>query len=239
LYDFGIHRPTWANVPVYMVFMLFFPLVAMADAFPPAVRLVILRFIGPTALAAVGVVALMLRLPTAEGTPGKLVWTVMGTDTVTNLQVMTYSATVIAVLLAEGLLRAWVFPNELAFIGASLRLRVTGRGAVAADGVAIAPAIDEGPDLHDIIDIPAGLAHKTAGLTLPSAPRRSGSSVHPAQIESALVQVMSEAESAVESSRFTSVVAATIALSGHLTALQALSMVHLPAGTHRSAHGGV
>jgi hypothetical protein len=39
-------------------------------------------------------IALVLRLPTAEDTPGQIVWTVMGTDMVTNLQALTYSATV-------------------------------------------------------------------------------------------------------------------------------------------------
>jgi hypothetical protein len=69
----------------------------------------------------------MLRLPTAEGTPGKLVWTVMGTDTVTNLQVIMYSATVIAVLLGEGVLRAWVSPDELAFIEPSITIAIVTR----------------------------------------------------------------------------------------------------------------
>jgi hypothetical protein len=116
LHDFGIQRSTWVTVPLHVTPMLFFPLVAMADAMPPAVRLLVLRFISLAVLGAVATVGVVLRLPTAEGTPGKLVWTVMGTDTVTNLQAITYSATVIAVLLTEGVLMAWLFPSELSFI---------------------------------------------------------------------------------------------------------------------------
>jgi hypothetical protein len=63
----------------------------MADALPPKLRLRILRFLGPLALGSVAAIVLVLRLPTAEGTPGKLVWTVMGTDTVTNLQAIMLS----------------------------------------------------------------------------------------------------------------------------------------------------
>jgi len=39
LHDFGIQRSTWVTVPLHVTPMLFFPLVAMADAMPPAVRL--------------------------------------------------------------------------------------------------------------------------------------------------------------------------------------------------------
>jgi len=92
----------------------------MADALPPKLRLRILRFMGPFALGSVGAIVLVLRLPTAEGTPGKLVWTVMGTDTVTNLQALSYSGTVMMVLLIKGVFRAWVFPDRLAFIQTSL-----------------------------------------------------------------------------------------------------------------------
>jgi hypothetical protein len=64
-------------------------------------------------------VALVLRLPTAEGTPGKLIWTIMGTDTATNLQALTYSSSALMVLLAEGVLNGWVFPNRPRELGTS------------------------------------------------------------------------------------------------------------------------
>ena len=120
LYEFGIHRSTWINLPLYVALALYFPLVTMADALPPGLRLPVLRFAGPFALGCMAAVSLVLRLPTAEGTPGKLVWTVMGTDTVTNLQALTYSSSVMTVLLAKGVLRAWAFPNQLAFVQTSL-----------------------------------------------------------------------------------------------------------------------
>jgi hypothetical protein len=123
LYKFGLHRSTWVDLPAYVGCALFFPLVAMADALPPKLRLPVLRFLGPFASGAAASVALVLRLPTAEGTPGKLIWTVMGTDTVMNLEALTYSATVLTVLLAEGVLSSWVSPNRLAFIQTSLDLR--------------------------------------------------------------------------------------------------------------------
>jgi hypothetical protein len=185
---------------VHVVPILFFPLIAMADALPPAVRLSVLRLVGPTALAAVSAVALVLRLPTAEATPGKLVWTVMGTDTMTNLQVITFSGTLIGAMLAEGVLKAWCFPNELAFIRASLTFRVTpGCGAVTH-------AVDEEPHLHATV----APTQEAAQLRVPSVARRSGSKVHPAQTNSAFFHERSDT---VESSGFTSVVPALTAIS--------------------------
>jgi hypothetical protein len=131
LYEFGVHRSTWVDLSAYVGCALFFPLVAMADALPPMLRLPVLRFLGPFALGATGAFALVLRLPTAEDTPGKLVWTVMGTDTVTNIEALTYSATVLTVLLAEGVVKSWVFPSRLAFIQISLDVAECAAGIVA------------------------------------------------------------------------------------------------------------
>ena len=130
LQEFGVHRSTWVVLPVYIGCALFFPMIAMGDALPPKLRLHILRFFGPVGLGATATVAVVLRLPTAEDTPGEFVWKVMGTDTVTNLQMLTYSASVLAVLLAKGVLRAWVFPSKLAFIQTSLDVSECVSGAV-------------------------------------------------------------------------------------------------------------
>ena len=206
LYDFGIHRSAWVNVPVHIVCMLLFPLVALADALPPRVRLSVLRFIGPFILQSAGAVALVLRLPTAEGTPGKLVWTVMGTDTLTNLQVITYSATVIALLVAEGVIKAWLFPNELAFIRAGLKFRVARCGAAVANGAAVASVVDEAPGVHTaVVLVQEDAAHRAR-----SVPKRSGSSVHPAQPEFTLIQLMSDTGNTVEGGCFTSAVRARV-----------------------------
>jgi hypothetical protein len=132
--EFGLHRSTWVSLPVYVGQALFFPLVAMADALPPKLRLRFLRFLGPFALGAAATVALALRLPTAEDTPGELVWTVMGTDTVTNLQALTYSSSALTVLLAEGVLSSWVSPNRLAFIQASWKVAECVNVAAVAQG---------------------------------------------------------------------------------------------------------
>jgi hypothetical protein len=137
--EFGVHRSTWVNLPVYVGGALFFPLVAMADALPPKLRLPVLRFLGPTALGAAAAVSLVLRLPTAEDTPGELVWTVMGTDTVTNLQALTYSTTVLTVLLAKGVVKGWVSPNRLAFIQTSLDVAERVSCAAVVQGPPAAP----------------------------------------------------------------------------------------------------
>jgi hypothetical protein len=124
LQEFGVRRATWIMTPAYIGLALFFPLIAMADALPPALRLRILRFVGPLAVVTAGVSAVVLRLPAAEDTPGKVMWTVMGIDTVTNLQALTYSATLMTVLLAEGTVSSWLWPAQLAFIPAGWQIAV-------------------------------------------------------------------------------------------------------------------
>ena len=116
LWEFGVHKSTWVLLPVYIDFALFFPLMALADALPIKLRLHFVRFFGPFVLICAAAVAVVLRLPTAEDTPGQILWTVMGTDAVTNLEALTSSATVMTALLAEGVLRAWVLPHQLAFV---------------------------------------------------------------------------------------------------------------------------
>ena len=127
------HQSTWVTVPICIDLLLFFPLIAMADALPPKVRLCVLRYLGPAVCGCTTIIALTLRLPAAENTPGLVVWSVMGTDTVTNLEALTYSSTVLTLLLAKGVLRAWILPDQLAFITTKLRL-ATVTGASASDG---------------------------------------------------------------------------------------------------------
>jgi hypothetical protein len=129
VYEFGMNRSTWVSLPTYILCALFFPLIAMADALPPKLRLPVLRFAAPFSLGCSGIVAVGLRLPTATDTPGELVWTLLGTDTITNLQAIAYSSTVLAALLAEGILRAWLLPTESAFIQTSVRIAVHASGS--------------------------------------------------------------------------------------------------------------
>ena len=140
IYEFGVQRSTWVGLPVYITLLVFFPLVAMADALPPKLRLTFLRFGALFGLAGTAIVTLGLRLPTAEGTPGELLWTGMGIDTVTNLQALTYSSTVMVVLLSKGVLRAWVYPDRLAFIQTSLYIAESAAGA--RSGGLHAPSVD-------------------------------------------------------------------------------------------------
>ena len=140
IYEFGVQRSTWVGLPVYIMLLVFFPLVAMADALPPKLRLTFLRFGALFGLAGTAIVTLGLRLPTAEGTPGELLWTGMGIDTVTNLQALTYSSTVMVVLLSKGVLRAWVYPDRLAFVQTSLYIAESAAGA--RSGGLHAPSVD-------------------------------------------------------------------------------------------------
>jgi hypothetical protein len=141
LHDFGVHHATWFVLPLHIGVGLFVPLVAMADALPPKLRLRILRYCAPFMMGCAGIIAVVLRLPQALDTPGILVWAVMGPETVTNLQALTYSTTVIALLLGEGILNAWVFPNELAFIQTRLRIAAHAGGAPKSGGPPSANAV--------------------------------------------------------------------------------------------------
>jgi hypothetical protein len=145
LNEFGVRRSTWVVLPVYIGCSLVFPLIAMADALPPKLRLRVLRFLGLFGFGALAAVALVLRLPTAEDTPGELVWTVMGTDTVTNLQALTYSCTVLTLLLAKGVVKSWVFPNRLAFIQTSLSVAECVSSAAAVQGPASSASVAPSP----------------------------------------------------------------------------------------------
>jgi hypothetical protein len=71
LYEFGVLRSTWVDLPAYVGCALCFPLGGMADALPPKLRLPFLRFAGLFVLGAAASVALVLHLPTAEDTPGE------------------------------------------------------------------------------------------------------------------------------------------------------------------------
>ena len=141
VHDFGVSHAPWFVLPLHIGVALFVPLVAMADALPPKLRLPILRYCAPFMIGCAGTIAVVLRLPTAKDTPGILVWAVMGIDTVTNLQALAYSTTVITLLLAEGILNAWVFPNELAFIQTSLCIAELAGGAPALGGQQSANAV--------------------------------------------------------------------------------------------------
>ena len=140
-WEFGVHLDTWVGLPAYVGCLLFFPLVAMADALPPALRIPVLRGAGPLAISATGAVALVLRLPTADNTPGALVWASMGTETVTNLHAIMLSGTVLTALLIEGVLSAWLWPKRLAFIVNAVKItEVVARAAAPPSAtVSVAP----------------------------------------------------------------------------------------------------
>jgi hypothetical protein len=121
---FALQRELWIDLPVFICCMLIFPLVAMADALPPGLRLPMLRFAGTGLMGLMAVMAVLPRLPSAADAPGCVLWAVMGVDTITNIQAIAYSSTVLVVLLAEGSARAWVWPNQLAFIREPIELRL-------------------------------------------------------------------------------------------------------------------
>ena len=121
---FALQRELWIDLPVYICCMLIFPLVAMADALPPGLRLPMLRFAGTGLMGLMAVMAVLPRLPSAADAPGCVLWAVLGVDMITNIQASAYSSTVLVALLAEGSAHAWMWPNQLAFIREPIELRL-------------------------------------------------------------------------------------------------------------------
>jgi hypothetical protein len=70
----ALQRELWIDL------LLFFPLVAMADALPPGLRVYVLRYLVSGAMSLLAFLALALRLPMAADTPGCVQRGVMGFD---------------------------------------------------------------------------------------------------------------------------------------------------------------
>ena len=66
----ALQRELWIDLPVYIALLLFFPLVAMADALPPGLRVYVMRYLVSGVMSLLALLALALRLPAAAGTPG-------------------------------------------------------------------------------------------------------------------------------------------------------------------------
>ena len=116
LEETGVHRSTWVFLPTYLAIPPFFTLIVLSDALPFSLRLITLRFGVLFVFSLVAIVAVVVRLPTAASTPGLLLWGVFGFEPVTNLEAMAISTGVLAALLAQGAVSAWLWPGEMAFV---------------------------------------------------------------------------------------------------------------------------
>jgi hypothetical protein len=123
LLSFGCGKPLYFTLPVYVGHALFFPLIAMADALPRSLRLVVLRFFGPAAVAVLGGIAIWLQLPAAAHAPGVRTLTVLGVETISNLNCLSKAATILLILVAKGVLRGWLYPENLSFLRAPIMTR--------------------------------------------------------------------------------------------------------------------
>ena len=123
LLSFGIGKPLYLTLPVYVGHALFFPLIAMGDALPHSLRLVVLRFFGPAAVSVLACLAIWLQLPAAARAPGSFALTVMGVETLTNLNCLSKAATVLLILVAKGVVRSWLYPDQLSFLRSAIMTR--------------------------------------------------------------------------------------------------------------------
>ena len=117
-----LRRSLWLDLPRYMAWTLWFPAVALSDALPGTLRIHVLRWAGVLILTITASICLFLRLPSTP-LPGLQLCTVMGVEEVTHYDVELKSSTILTLLLARGVLKAWVKPRQLAFIGGALVAR--------------------------------------------------------------------------------------------------------------------
>jgi hypothetical protein len=133
------------DIPVYIFCSLFFPLVAMADALPPRLRISFHRIGGVGTMLILTTIGVVLRLPAALYTPGDSKWAVLGVETVSSLYVLQYSTAVLGLLIARGVLYTLIWPSRLAYPRLSLEIREA--------HVAVAPAFWTCPSAGRIIRI--------------------------------------------------------------------------------------
>ena len=102
-------------VPNYILIILFFFFMAMADASPERVRSIALRYCNPGACALVLYTVLRMRLPGAEDNQGYRTLWVLGVETMSNMDITGKFGIVLLLLLARGSWSAWRHPKRLAF----------------------------------------------------------------------------------------------------------------------------
>ena len=105
-------------VPCYIVTVLFFFCMAMADASQENIRRIALRFFNPAACMIVLRNVLLVRLPKAEESTGYRTLWVLGVETVSNMDLTGKFGAVLLILLARGSWSAWRHPQRLAFFQA-------------------------------------------------------------------------------------------------------------------------
>ena len=102
-------------VPGYILTVLFFFFMAMADASRERVRHITLRYCNPGACTIILYTALWLRLPGAEDNQGYRTLWILGVETMSNMDVTAKFGIVLLLLLARGSWSAWRHPKRLAF----------------------------------------------------------------------------------------------------------------------------
>ena len=112
-------------VPGYILAVLCFFCMAMADASPERVRSIILCYCNPGACTLVLYAVLWMRLPGAEKSQGYRTLWVLGVETMSNMDMTGKFGLVLLLLLARGSWSAWRHPKRLAFYRVPISMAVS------------------------------------------------------------------------------------------------------------------
>ena len=107
------------TTPNYVLMVLAISSMAVADAFPPHVRTVLLRYVSPILSIIFSFVAVTQRLPGAEEHAGYRTLAVFGVETWSNMDVSAKFSFALVLLFARPAIFAWRRPDRLAFLRGS------------------------------------------------------------------------------------------------------------------------
>ena len=102
-------------MPSYILTVLFFFFMALADASHQKTRKIALQYCNPGACALILWIVIQVRLPGAKESAGYRVLWVLGVETVSNMDVTGKFGLVLIILLSRGSWSAWKHPKRLAF----------------------------------------------------------------------------------------------------------------------------
>ena len=105
-------------LPLFVMMVLFFRVVGVADAIHPLVKRPVLRYMTPASGCSLMLLmhAVTLRLPRAEKDEGFRTWWVLGVETVSNQDVVAKFSVVLVLFLLRGSWTAWRHPGRLVFL---------------------------------------------------------------------------------------------------------------------------
>jgi hypothetical protein len=115
LWSGELERSLLLDFPRYVCHALMWPIVSMSDALPPKVRIFVLRYFCLAASLPMFGIAVSLRLPRASFAPGNERLRVIGMIFPSALELMSMCSVLLGLLLLEGVWRAWVHSDELAY----------------------------------------------------------------------------------------------------------------------------